>query len=135
MLLAIPLLIIPFALYNLAMIGLLGDGGIAVLESQVMSLTMLSGATWAMNLGDLFIVIALVILFFEIIKATRPGSRALLDHMFSMVLFIVFLVEFLLLPGAATQIFFILMMICFIDVAAGFAVSIRTASRDLSIGL
>ena len=96
---------------------------------------MLSGANWTMNLGDLFIVIALVILFFEIIKATRPGSRALLDHMFSMVLFIVFIVEFLLLPGAATQIFFILMMIAFIDVVAGFAVSIRTASRDLSIGL
>jgi hypothetical protein len=135
MLLAIPLLIIPFVLYNLAMVGVLGGGGVEVLESQVMSLTMLSGANWTMNLGDLFIVIALVILFFEIIKATRPGSRALLDHMFSMVLFIVFIVEFLLLPGAATQIFFILMMIAFIDVVAGFAVSIRTASRDLSIGL
>jgi len=135
MLLAIPLLISPFVLYNLAMVGVLGGGGVEVLESQVMSLTMLSGANWTMNLGDLFIVIALVILFFEIIKATRPGSRALLDHMFSMVLFIVFIVEFLLLPGAATQIFFILMMIAFIDVVAGFAVSIRTASRDLSIGL
>ena len=135
MLLAIPLLIIPFVLYNLAMVGVLGGGGVEVLESQVMSLTMLSGANWTMNLGDLFIAIALVILFFEIIKATRPGSRALLDHMFSMVLFIVFIVEFLLLPGAATQIFFILMMIAFIDVVAGFAVSIRTASRDLSIGL
>ena len=135
MLLAIPLLIIPFVLYNLAMVGVLGGGGVEVLESQVMSLTRLSGANWTMNLGDLFIVIALVILFFEIIKATRPGSRALLDHMFSMVLFIVFIVEFLLLPGAATQIFFILMMIAFIDVVAGFAVSIRTASRDLSIGL
>ena len=135
MLLAIPLLIIPFVLYNLAMVGVLGGGGVEVLESQVMSLTMLSGANWTMNLGDLFIVIALVILFFEIIKATRPGSRALLDHMFSMVLFIVFIVDFLLLPGAATQSFFILMMIAFIDVVAGFAVSIRTASRDLSIGL
>ena len=135
MLLAIPLLIIPFVLYNLAMVGVLGGGGVEVLESQVMSLTMLSGANWTMNLGDLFIVIALVILFFEIIKATRPGSRALLDHMFSMVLFIIFIVEFLLLPGAATQIFFILMMIAFIDVVAGFAVSIRTASRELSIGL
>ena len=75
MLLAIPLLIIPFVLYNLAMVGVLGGGGVEVLESQVMSLTMLSGANWTMNLGDLFIVIALVILFFEIIKATRPGSR------------------------------------------------------------
>ena len=55
--------------------------------------------------------------------------------MLSMVLFVVFLVEFLLVQGAATQIFFILMTITFIDVIAGFAVSIRTAGRDVSIGL
>ena len=34
MLLAIPLLIIPFALYNLAMTGLFGDGGVAVLDRE-----------------------------------------------------------------------------------------------------
>lgn len=135
MLLAIPLLIIPFALYNLAMAGLLGNGGIGVLDSEVMAVSMLSGATWTMALGDLLVVIALALLFLEILKATRPGSRALLDHMLSMVLFVVFLVEFLLVRGAATQIFFILMTISFIDVIAGFTVSIRTASRDLSIGL
>lgn len=135
MFLAIPLLIIPFALYNLAMAGLFGGGGVAVLESDVIAMNMLSGATWTMSFGDLLIVIALALLFLEILKATRPGSRALLDHMLSMVLFVVFLVEFLLVQGAATQIFFILMLICFIDVVAGFAVSIRTASRDLSIGL
>jgi hypothetical protein len=135
MLLAIPLLIIPFALYNLAMAGLFGGGGVAVLKSDVMAMNMLSGTTWTMSFGDLLIVVALALLFLEILKATRPGSRALLDHMLSMVLFVVFLVEFLLVQGAATQIFFILMMIAFIDVVAGFAVSIRTASRDLSIGL
>ncbi len=135
MLLAIPLLIVPFALYNLAMGGLFGGGGIAVLDTEVMAINMLSGATWTMSFGDLLIVIALALLFVEILKATRPGSRALADHMLSMVLFVVFLVEFLLLQGAATRIFFILMTISLIDVVAGFTVSIRTASRDLSIGL
>jgi hypothetical protein len=135
MLLAIPLLILPFALYNLAMTGLFGTGGNAVLDSEVLSVNMLSGATWTLAFGDLIILIALALLFVEILKATRPGSRALLDHMLSMVLFVVALVEFLLVQGAATQIFFILMTIVFIDVVAGFAVSIRTASRDLSIGL
>jgi len=135
MLLAIPLLIIPFALYNLAVVGLFGDGGVGVLGSQVLAVNMLSGTTWTMTFGDLLIFMALVLLFAEILKATRPGSRALLDHMLSMVLFVVFLVEFLLVQGAATQIFFILMTICFIDVIAGFTVSIRTAGRDVSIGL
>jgi NADH:ubiquinone oxidoreductase subunit 3 (subunit A) len=58
-----------------------------------------------------------------------------MDHLLSMILFIVFLIEFLLLAPAATQLFFILMTISFIDVIAGFAVSMRSAGRDVSIGL
>ncbi len=135
MIAAIPLLILPFALYNIAMTGVFGGGGIAVLDSQVLSLSMLSGATWTMSFGDLLIVIALALLFVEILKATRTSSKTLMDHLLSMVLFIVFLVEFLLVGSAATQIFFILMMISFIDVIAGFSVSMRTAGRDVSIGL
>lgn len=135
MLAAIPLMIVPFVLYNLAMIGLMGSGGIPALESVMMSLSMLSGALWTLSLGDMFILIALGLLFFEIIKATRTGSGSLLNHMLSMVVFIAFLVEFLLVRDAATQIFFILMTIAFIDVVCGFAVSIRSAGRDVSIGL
>lgn len=135
MIAAIPLLIVPFVLYNLAMIGLFGGDGIGALNNQILSLSMLSGAVWTMSLGDLFILVALVLLFVEILKATRTSSKALMDHLLSMVLFVVFLVEFLLVPGAATQIFFILMTICFIDVVAGFSISIRSAGRDVSIGL
>ncbi|CAN7641709.1 hypothetical protein [Rhizobium sp. LjRoot254] len=132
---AIPLMLIPFILYNLAMVGAFGGGGTASLETIVTSVNMMSGATWTMSLGDLFIVIALIILFLEIFKATRRSSVALLDHLFSMALFVVFLVEFLLVQGAATQIFFILMLISLVDVIAGFTVSIKSASRDVAIGL
>jgi hypothetical protein len=132
---AVPLLLIPFILYNLDMFGLFGGGGIASLQKEVVSVHMMSGATWTMSLGDLFIVISLVLLFLEIFKATRRSSVALLDHLFSMALFVVFLVEFLLVAGAATQIFFILMLISLVDVIAGFTVSIKSAGRDVSIGL
>ena len=132
---AVPLMLIPFILYNLTMFGAFGGGGIAALENTMTSVKMMSGATWTMSLGDLFIVIGLVILFLEIFKATRRSSVALLDHLFSMALFVVFLVEFLLVQGAATQIFFILMMIALVDVIAGFTVSIKSASRDVAIGL
>jgi hypothetical protein len=133
MLAAIPLLILPFAIYNLAMIGMFG--GLAGLNADMVSLSMLSGATWTMRFGDLLIVGALLLLFVELLKATRKSSRALMDHLLSMILFIVFLIEFLLLAPAATQLFFILMTISFIDVIAGFAVSMRSAGRDVSIGL
>ncbi|SES37867.1 hypothetical protein [Rhizobium sp. NFR03] len=135
MLASIPLLILPFALYNLAMTGALGAGGVAVFEQTVTSLAMLSGATWSMSVGDLLIVGSLVLLFVEILKATRTSSKTLVDHILSMVLFIVFLVEFLLVGGAATDVFFILMAISLIDVIAGFTISMRTAGRDVSIGL
>ncbi|RAS13044.1 hypothetical protein [Ensifer adhaerens] len=133
MLAAIPLLILPFGIYNLAMIGMFG--GLAGLNADMVSLSMLSGATWTMRFGDLLIVGALLLLFVELLKATRTSSRALMDHLLSMILFIVFLIEFLLLAPAATQLFFILMTISFIDVIAGFAVSMRSAGRDVSIGL
>ena len=131
----IPLMLIPFILYNLDMFGLFGGGGTASLQKEVFSVHMVSGADWTMSLGDLFIVIGLVILFMEIFKATRRSSVALLDHLFSLVLFVVFLIEFLLVKGAATQIFFILMLISLVDVVAGFTVSIKSAGRDVSIGL
>ena len=135
MLAAAPLMIIPLILYNLTMVGALGGGGIAALSKDVLSLSMLSGAQWSLSLGDLFVLIALALLFLEIIKATRTGSGSLLNHMLSMLVLIVFIVEFLLVKDAATQIFFILMVTAFIDVAGGFAVSVRSAGRDVSIGL
>ncbi|NUS70222.1 MAG: hypothetical protein HOQ41_17880, partial [Ensifer adhaerens] len=49
MLAAIPLLILPFAIYNLAMIGMFG--GLAGLNADMVSLSMLSGATWTMRFG------------------------------------------------------------------------------------
>lgn len=132
---AVPLMLIPFILYNIAMFGAFGGGGIEGLKTTVTSVNMMSGAVWTMSLGDLFIVVSLVILFLEIFKATRRSSVALLDHLFSMALFVVFLVEFLLVQGAATQIFFILMLVSLVDVIAGFTVSIKSAGRDVAIGL
>ncbi|TCL72911.1 hypothetical protein [Rhizobium sp. BK251] len=135
MMAAFPIMLIPLALYNLAMLGLMGSGGIAALHNDVLVLPMLSGAMWSMAFGDLIIVIALVVLLFEILKATRNGNGSLANHMLSMLVFVAFLVEFLLVQDAATQVFFILMIIAFIDVVGGFAVSIRSAGRDVSIGL
>ncbi len=135
MLVALPLMIIPLILYNIAMLGMMGGSGVTSLSTVVTSLQMLSGADWTMSLGDVLIVFGLVFLFVEILKASRNGRASLINHMLSLLVFIAYLVEFLLVRNAATQIFFILMTITFIDVIGGFAVAIRTAGRDVSIGL
>lgn len=135
MLVAIPLMIVPFALYNLAMFGLFGGGGVEGLQAVLLQVNMLSGAVWSLSLGDLLILAGLVFLFIELLKSTRNSSGSLLNHMLSLLVFVAFLVEFLAVRNAATQVFFLLMVIAFIDVIAGFAVSVRSASRDVSIGL
>lgn len=135
MLAALPLMIVPFALYNVAMFGFIGLGGPQWLDSRIAEVTMVSGAVWTLSFGDLLIVLALVLLFVEILKATRVGPLRVFDHMLSLLVFVVFLVEFLLFASAATDVFFILMAIALIDVVAGFAVALNAASRDVSIGL
>jgi hypothetical protein len=133
MLVVIPLMIIPLILYNVVMLG--PGAGVGGLENHILELPMLSGATWIMNVGDLFILVGLVLLFVEILKATRTGAFSVVDHLLSTFVFVAFLLEFLLVKSAATQVFFVLMTISFIDVIAGFSVSIRSAGRDVSIGL
>ena len=50
-----------------------------------------------------------------------------------MAVFVAMLVEFLLVAPAGTSTFFLLMTISFVDVMAGFIVTVRTAQRDLQI--
>lgn len=135
MFVALPLMLVPFVLYNLAMFGVFGAGGVASLQTVLLQVGMLSGAVWSLSLGDLFLLVGLVVLFLELLKSTRNSSGSLINHMLSMLVFVAFLVEFLAVRDAATQVFFILMVIAFIDVIGGFAVSVRSASRDVSIGL
>ncbi|MBS0249016.1 MAG: hypothetical protein JSR61_20570 [Proteobacteria bacterium] len=127
--LGFPLLLVPFAIYNI--IAFLWAG--VSWSGTVSSVHLVSGGQWAMSAGDVLIAASLLFLFAEIVKATRIGTRAVLDHALSLLLFLAMLVEFLLVPQAATSTFFLLMAISFVDVLAGFAVTLRTAQRDLTV--
>jgi len=131
MLTNVPLLIVPFIVYN---IQIFFGGGINVWSEEIVSIPLISGQTWTMDMGDLMITLGLVLLFFEVIKSTRVGPSTIIDHLLSTFVFIAFLVEFLVVPGAAHSVFFILMMIALLDVLAGFSISIRAATRDVNIG-
>lgn len=134
MLFNVPLMIVPLIVFNIVGLGLLGATTPDPWAAEVMSLTMISGEIWSMSLGDLMITLALLLLFFEIIKATRIGSSSIIDHLLSTFVLIAFLVEFLVVGYAAHAVFFILLVIALVDVVAGFSVSIRTATRDVTFG-
>lgn len=127
-----PLLVLPLIVYNLIGLFAFGDG--TGWADTLFWIPLVSGASWQLTGADLFIAASLVLLFGEILKATRFGNASVVDHMLSTAVFVVCLVEFLLVPFCGTSAFFILMVMALIDVIAGFTVSIRAAARDVQFG-
>jgi hypothetical protein len=128
-LIGFPLLVIPFAIYN--MIAFLTPG--LTWTANVLTIHLISGQEWTVTPEDILLAFSILLLCVEVIKASRMGIRGLMDHILSLVLFIVMLVEFLLVARAGTSTFFILMVISLVDVLAGFIITARTAQRDISI--
>ncbi|MBI4275970.1 MAG: hypothetical protein HY659_14845 [Rhizobiales bacterium] len=123
-----PLLLIPFAIYNIIAF-LFGTG----FNDTLFTVRMLSGAEWGVTTSDILLLLGILLLFVEILKATRFGTRAIVDHILSLLLFIAMLAEFMIVHKAATSTFFILLALSFVDVVSGFSVTIRTAQRDIAL--
>jgi len=123
-----PLLLIPFAIYNMIAF-LFGTG----FNDTLFTIPMMSKATLNVTTSDLLIILSIFLLFIEIVKATRVGMRSIVDHALSFVLFIVMLGEFIIVPRAATSTFLLILVIAFVDVIGGFSVSLRSAQRDIGI--
>ena len=128
-LIGFPLLLIPFAIYNIIAFLMPGLSWTGVLTTA----HMVSGGDWSMSAGDMLITLAILLLFGEMMKSTRIGMRTVVDHALSLVLFLAFMVEFLLVKQAASSTFFLLLVISFVDVLGGFAVSLRSAQRGLTV--
>ena len=127
--LGVPLLIFPFAIYNILVFLMPGFNW----TNELWHFRMMSGCEWGISAGDLMIAGAVVILLIEMLKSARMSRRTIIDHLLSMILFVGMLVEFLLVKQVASTTFFLLLVISFVDVAGGFAVSIRAAQRDISV--
>ncbi len=128
-LIGIPLLLLPFAIYNIIAFLMPGVSWTAPLFSVHMA----SGVDWTMSASDVLIVFAILMLFGEVMKSTRIVIRTVVDHGLSLILFLGMLVEFILVPQTSTNTFFILLVLSFVDVLGGFVVTLRSAQRDLTI--
>jgi membrane-anchored protein YejM (alkaline phosphatase superfamily) len=127
--LGFPLLLIPFAIYNI--IAFLMPG--VAWSSVVSTVRMMSGVDWTMTTGDVLVALAILLLCGEVMKSSRISRRTIIDHALSLILFLGMLIEFILVKQAATATFFLLLVVGFIDVLGGFAVTLRSAQRDLTV--
>lgn len=128
---AVPLFVLPLVIYNVMM--MTGDID-ASLASVLFSVNLMSGATWSFSVHDAFVIGGVLVLYFEIFKATGTGLASVMDHTMSMLVFIIFLVEFLVVDTCGTSTFFALALMALLDVIAGFTVSIVAARRDFAVG-
>lgn len=128
-LIGFPLLLIPFAIYNI--VAFLMPG--VVFTDRLFSVAMLSKTELVVSIGDVLAIFSILILYIEIVKATRIGSRSIVDHLLSLLLFIAVLGEFMIVTRAATSTFLILVTLSFVDVIGGFSITIRTSQRDIEL--
>src|SRR5262249_20167433 len=115
-----PLLLVPFAIYNIVAFLMPGvSWGTAVLTVHLYS-----GAAWTISIGDLLLATTVILLIVELTKSAR-GRRTLVDRGLSIILFGGMIAEFVMVPQAATPIFFLLLVVGFVDVVGGLAVTRR----------
>ena len=137
---SIPLMIIAFIVYNIVVLLGGSEGADAILRKVIFSVPSIRAnaegvrSMWTFTWGDLILLITFLTLFVEILKATYTSTASLLDHGFSMLVFIACLVEFLLVDKAFTSVFFMIMVATLIDVVAGYTIGIRVARRDIGFG-
>jgi len=125
---SLPLLAIVVVIYNLVALT-----SADLLDAPLISLGLLSGAVWTMSVGHSLLALGLILLYAEVVKATRTSNGSTMDHLLSMLVFVVCLLEFVSLRPFGTPIFFLIMVMTFVDVVAGFTVGIRSARRDIEI--
>ena len=145
---AFPLFVIPVGIYCLIAFTWSGEpvqlsyGEELVSVSPLMniwaekffSIGMIGGdIQWVLTKGDALVVLSIAVLFMEILKSTSTGTATIMNHAFSMIVFIVCMMLFLLHPNFATSVFFILTVMALLDVLAGVVVTIVSARRDFGV--
>lgn len=125
---SLPLLALVIVAYNV-IVFLTGT----TMETALVPVSLVSGAVWTLTVGDTLLVLGLIVLFVELVNATRTGSQTIVNHALSLLVMLVALVEFIVLPQFGTSVFFLLVLLSVLDVIAGFTVTITSARRDFSV--
>jgi hypothetical protein len=134
-----PLLLIPFAIYNVIAFLMPFDW-----NTKLYTFRLPSGIVFEPTASDAFIVFSLLMLMFEFIKSTKHG-KSLVEHFLAICLVGGAGAEFAMVnptvvmsqPSAPLQTgnstFMLFVAICVVDLLAGFAASLRRARRTVVV--
>src|SRR5689334_16859949 len=91
-----------------------------------------SGVAWTATVGDAFLAFSLLMLMCEFIKSARQG-KSFVEHFLALLLAGGAAAEFWMVREGANSVFFLFVVICFVDLFAGFAASLRRARRTVVV--
>lgn len=126
----IPYTIVPLIIFNLVIL----FTEATVWNNELFSLPLFSGVDWPLRVGDLMVIAGLLALMGEVFRATSIAKNAVTNHLLSIIVLIVYVIEFVVVADAANSTFFILTIIALIDVLTGVVVTLRLATRDVTFG-
>jgi hypothetical protein len=124
-LIAFPLLLIPFALYN--MIAFLLN---MPFTDTLFSIPLIAGRRLPVTTSDLLLAIAMLLLYVEVLKVTRV-RKAIVDHVLSFILFAAMVAELVLVPRATPPTLLLLAVLSFVDVIVGLSVTARPKQQEI----
>ena len=94
-LIAFPLLLIPFAFFNIVVfllnMPLSDEEKSAVFELPLASeptLPLVFDHSMTVTMGDFIVAVGILLLYVEVLKAVRPGGKGVIDHALAFILFI-----------------------------------------------
>lgn len=131
--LGVSLLVYTIASFAIAPVTDAGGNSIIWVYQKWFEIPLVSQDTWEVTFGHAFLLLSMVFLFIELLRATKTGTDSIVNHLLSMVLFIICLLVFILVGGYGNSIFFLFMSMTFLDFAAGFIVTTVTARRDFGV--
>ncbi len=132
---AFPLLLLIIIAFGLFVI-VTGSADVAsALTSPLFGIPIISGDELAFATGDLFILLAIILLFIEVLKSTQTGTISLMNHGFSTAVMVISIILLLVAKGFGNTTFLFLTLMTVFDVVAGFVITTISARRDIGFGI
>ncbi len=129
----VPLFVFVILLYVIMAL-LLPEGALELGAEALFTMELPSGSLWKPSWSGIFIMFGVVMLYFEVIKSTKTNTLASVEHVFSIGVFILALMLFILYKPTGTSTFLIITLMSLLDVVAGLSISIAAARRDFNMG-
>ncbi len=92
---------------------------------------LISGGTLVITGNDLFLIVVVIALFFELVKATNATQQnVFIEHILSTLVFVAYVILLITVKAFGNSTFLLLTMLSLLDVLAGWTITYKTGLRD-----